>query len=335
VAKPKALYVLKDRNLIYSPAAQQRIGELVDVVAEPMRADEARASPELLREVEVLLSSWGGPRLDEDFLKKAPRLDVLFYGAGALGGIMTTAAWQRGVRAASAWQANAVPVAEFAFAGIVMALKRGLMAMRAARDPEASFDKGAVRGTYGATVGLVALGAVGRQLLHMLSMMDVEALVYDPHVTEAEARELGVEAVSLEALFARSDVVSLHAPWLPETEGMITGELMRSMKRGAALINTARGAVVREDELIAVLRERADLQAILDVTHPEPAAADSPLRSLPNVFLTPHLAGAMGLECHRLGDHMLAELERYVAGQPMQSEVTAETAAHSTHRPSQ
>ena len=331
--KPKALYILNNAELIYSPQTQQRIAELTDVLAEPMRADAARQATDLLSEVELIFSSWGAPRLDADFLDKAPNLRAIFYGAGALSNVMTEAAWERGIRATSAWRANAVPVAEFTHAMIILALKRALVATRSYREPGMALDRSVMATAYGATVGLVSLGAVARDLLPRLQAMDLHLLASDPHLDEAEARELGVERVSLEALFARSDVVSLHTPWLPETEGLITGELLRSMKPGAALINTARGAVIDEPAMVQVLQERPDLQAMLDVTHPEPPADDSPLRTLPNVFLTPHLAGAQGAECRRLGDHMLAELERYIAGQPMTSEVTAEVAAQSTHRP--
>src|SRR5205823_690272 len=126
--------------------------------------------------------------------------------------------------------------------------------------------------------------------------------------------------------------VSLHTPHLPETEGMITGRHLDSMKRGATFINTARGQVVREGEMIEVLSRRPDLQAVLDVTAPEPPAADSPLYTLENVVLTPHIAGSLGEECRRMGRYMVDELRRYLAGEPLKWQVTPQTAAHSSHR---
>jgi phosphoglycerate dehydrogenase-like enzyme len=130
--------------------------------------------------------------------------------------------------------------------------------------------------------------------------------------------------VSLEELFRESDVVSLHAPHTDETDGMITGEHIASMKRGATFINTARGGIVREEEMLEVLRKRPDLTAVLDVTEPEPAAADSPVFALPNVVLTPHIAGSLGLECRRMGRYMVDELRRYLNGEPLRWQVTRE-----------
>ena len=131
-----------------------------------------------------------------------------------------------------------------------------------------------------------------------------------------------VGLVSLEELFRECDVISVHAPWIPGTERMITGALIYSMKPGATLINTSRGAVIAEDEMIEALRRRPDLSAVLDVTFPEPPAEDSPLRSLPNVVLTPHIAGSMQGECARMGSWMADELRRFVDGVPLRYGIT-------------
>jgi phosphoglycerate dehydrogenase-like enzyme len=98
------------------------------------------------------------------------------------------------------------------------------------------------------------------------------------------------------------------------------------MKPGATFINTARGAVVREQEMIAVLQQRPDLFAVLDVTYPEPPEPDSPLYTLPNVVLTPHIAGAMGVECNRMGRYMVEELKRYLRGDSLEWGITREMA---------
>ena len=155
----------------------------------------------------------------------------------------------------------------------------------------------------------------------------MRVIAYDPFVDEATAAKLGVTLVTLEALFAQSDVVSLHTPWLPETVGLITGELIASMKPCATFINTSRGAVVWEEEMLDVLAARPDLQAVLDVVWPEPPAPESRLFDLPNVVLTPHIAGSMGAECHRMGRYMIDELDRYLAGEPLRWGITREKAA--------
>ena len=158
-------------------------------------------------------------------------------------------------------------------------------------------------------------------------------LVSDPFMTALQASELGVELVSLDQLFRRSDVVSVHTPLLEETRGLITEPLLDAMKRGATFINTARGAVVCEPAMIDVASRRPDLQFILDVTDPEPPVPQSPLYTLPNVLLTPHVAGSVGTECRRMGRSMVEELRRYVRGEPLKWAVTPELAARSSHRP--
>jgi phosphoglycerate dehydrogenase-like enzyme len=145
-------------------------------------------------------------------------------------------------------------------------------------------------------VGLISLGVIGRMVAAKLAQHDVEVLAYDPCVSQDACDRQGLRVAmvaDLETIFSHGDVVSLHAPRRPETEGMITGRLLRSMRPGSTFINTARGDLVREGELIAVLRDRPDLWAILDVVAPESPAADNPLLALPNVLLTPHIAGSV------------------------------------------
>nr|MBA3687197.1 hypothetical protein [Planctomycetota bacterium] len=176
-----------------------------------------------------------------------------------------------------------------------------------------------VTGSYGATVGLIALGAIGRRVADLLRPFDVRVIAHDPHASAPA----GVEMVGLDELFRRSDVVSLHAPDIPATEGMIGAAQLRLLRAHATFINTARGRIVRQDELIAVLRERPDLQAVLDVTWPEPPPSDSALHDLPNLLLTPHLAGSQGNEVLRLADWMIEECARFLRGEPLEHAVSA------------
>ncbi len=118
-----------------------------------------------------------------------------------------------------------------------------------------------------------------------------------------------------------SDVVSVHAPALPSTQGMIDRRHLALMRDGATLINTARGIIVDETALIDELRT-GRIDAIIDVTHPEVPEPASALYDLPNVFLTPHIAGAIGDERERLGEFIVEEIERYIAGRPLFSAIT-------------
>jgi phosphoglycerate dehydrogenase-like enzyme len=293
----------------------------------PLTAEEAQLRPDMLGEVEVLFTSWGCPVLDQGWLQQMPQLRAVFYAAGSIRRITTPAFWERQIPIVTGVTANAVPVAEFTLASIIFGLKRVFFHAARQRRGEPWWGERPAHGAYDATVGLISMGTIGRLVRERLRMLDVRVLVHDPFLSGAEARQLQVELISLEGLFARSDAVSVHTPWLPETENLIRGHHLSALPQGAVFINTARGAVVHEEEMIAVLRGRPDLQAILDVTHPEPPMPDSPLRSLPNVILTPHLAGSVGRECRRMGRLMIAEYDRWIAGEPLQHAITRERAA--------
>ncbi|TVR45327.1 MAG: glycerate dehydrogenase [Puniceicoccaceae bacterium] len=326
---PTALLIAPAHSteMVYGPEELAALRVLVDLAAPPLSPAEARDQPDLLKQAEILLSTWGAPRLDEAFLEAAPRLKLFLYGAGTIRGFMTEAAWDRGLIVCSAAALNAVPVAEYTLAALLLGLKRAWSEAARIRAARAYGEKDPIPGNYGTTIGLVSYGAIARLVRQHLRPFDHRVVVYDPFLSDDAAAAEDVERVSLEELFQISDAVSIHTPWLKETEGLISEALIRSMKAGATLINTSRGAVVNEPGLGRVLAERPDLQAILDVTHPEPPAPDSPLFTLPNVFLTPHLAGSVGPECRRMGRAMIDELRRYLTGEPLRHQVTREQAA--------
>jgi len=307
---------------IYGAELVAEIGRRVNLVAPPVEAAWLGAHPEILADVEVIFSGWGAPRFDEAFLAKASSLQVVLFGAGSIRNVVTEAFWRRGIQITSAYAINAIPVAEFTLAAILLSLKQ-LWAYLPPRQPRGAYPvRRTMAGAYGSTIGLISLGVIGRRVRERLRAYDLKVLAYDPFVGPEQAAQLDVEMVDIHELFARSDVLSVHTPWLPETEGLITGELLASMKPGATFLNTARGAVVREDELIAVMKRRPDLTAFLDVTHPEPPAQDSPLLNLANVLITPHVAGSMDHECRRMGREMLAEFDRWKHGKPMRWALT-------------
>lgn len=324
--KPKALYLLEPNafKLIYGHEARARIAQRVEIPDEPIARDVIRENLSMLQDVEIIFSGWGGPHLDEEFLAAAPKLKLVLYGAGSIRGLVSEAFWERGIAISNAAAQNAEPVAEYTLSQILFSLKNGWRYSRVYKTQREGADPFQIPGAFRSTVGIISLGLIGRRVCQLLEPFDLMVLAYDPFVPALAAAELGVALCDLERLFSEADVVSLHAPNLPETRGMITGDHFTRMKSNATFINTARGAIVREDELCAVLAERPDLTAVLDVTDPEPPRPDSPLWTLPNVVLTPHIAGSQGRECQRMGEAMADELERWLQGNALQQRVTPE-----------
>lgn len=330
--RPPAIYLMEPRllELVYGPAERAHLEASLDFFLPPQTTGRhAVLSAEQRALIEVIVTSWGMPPLTPEFLALYPQLKAVFCGAGSVRTFVTEASWRRGVRIVTAATANALPVAEYAFAQTILGLKRAWPQAAAVRaNKRFARTGGSPVGTYGSTVGLLALGHIGQLMARRLRTIDVSVLAYDPYVAPEVAEALGVRLTSLDELFARSHVVSCHLPLVPETEGMLCAAHFRTLRPGAVFINTARGGVVAEEEMIEVLRERPDILAVIDVTDPEPPAAGSALFELPNVVLTPHIAGSLGPECRRLGVSIAADVGLYVRGEPIANEVMESEAAH-------
>ncbi len=320
MSKPNAIYFLPAYSFesIYGRDERDAIASLVNIRDEPGSPEDS-ALADSLAEAEIVFSGWGAPVFDDKLLARMPKLKAIFYGAGSVKNIITPAVWKRGILVTSAYVANARPVAEFTFAQIILSLKKTwqqVFAMKETRNWQRHDDMpGAF---FGTKVGIISLGAIGKMVCERLRALDVEIYAYDPFISDEDMRSLGAHKASLSELFAICDVVSLHTPKLDETLRMIKGAHFSSMIQGATFINTSRGAVVDEPEMISVLQSRPDLLAVLDVTDPEPPEPDSPLYTLPNVILSPHIAGSMGRECRRMGRMAMEECRRYLRGdEPM------------------
>ncbi len=324
----KALLLLppENRNRIYGRKHTAALRRLVDLTDCCDLLDDMEALAPHLADAQIICSGWGMVRMDEAFLAAAPALEAVFYGAGSVRGFVTDAFWERDILLTSAWAANAVPVIEMTLALITMGMKKAFQCNRLTCENR-TFERAAgIRGLYGARIGVIGVGQIGRGLLERLKEYDVETCCYDPYLDPAEAAALQATPVELEEMFATCDVVSVHAPNLPSTRHMIRREHFRRMKEGAVFINTARGAIVHQDDLIEELR-RGRIFACLDVTDPEPPQPESRLYALENVFLTPHLAGSQGDECLRQGAFVVEEVRRYCSGEPPQYPVTPDMMA--------
>ena len=297
-------------------ALRELVPRLSAVVLTELTSEAARAA---LARADVLVTGWGIPPLSAADLAAAPALRAVLHAGGQASSVVPAAAWESGLAIGNAGAANAVPVAEYSLAMILLAgaaafEAREVYRLRRSRiDREAQFP-GA--GNYGCVVGIVGASRIGRLVIQLLRAHDVEVIVYDPYVPHAAIRDLGARPAELYELMAQSDVISLHPPLNDETRGLIGRECFTSMKTGATIINTSRGAVIDQASLISELRS-GRIRAILDVTDPEVLEPGNPLYDLPNVFLTPHIAGSKGRELRRIGLHVARELSRLSLGEPL------------------
>jgi phosphoglycerate dehydrogenase-like enzyme len=278
-----------------------------------------------LASVEVLVTGWSCPPLTASVLDAAPRLRAVVHAAGSIKGHVGPEVFARGIAVSSAADANAEPVADFTLAAITLAGKRAFgLARTYAKGHYASF--GQRPGNDGRVIGVIGASRIGRRVITRLLAVGYRVLVADPYLDPVHAAELGAELTTLDDLCRRCDVLTLHAPQLPETHHLIDERRLALLPDGAIVINTARGSLVDTDALArACATGRID--ACLDVTDPEPLPAGHPLFGLTNVWITPHLAGVQGSEVRRLGEFAVAEVERFVAGEPLLGAVHADQLA--------
>ncbi|MBW9092062.1 hydroxyacid dehydrogenase [Microbacterium jejuense] len=320
--RPRALLTMSRASFgdLFDPSRLDRLRALVRL-EEPVRLEELASEGAIarLRDVEVLVTGWGTPHLGAEVIAAAPRLRAVVHAGGSVKGHVSQAFWDAGILVTSAAEANAIPVAEFTVATILLEGKR------TARYAEGYAQQRTVDGpwrerippsvNFGGTVGIVGLSRVGRRVAALLRQFDVDVLASDPLVGARQAALLGAELVGLDDLLRRSDIVTLHAPELPETRHLLDARRLSLLRDDAVLVNTARGSLIDGEALVARCRA-GGLRAILDVTEPEPLPPDSALFTTPGIVLTPHIAGAMHAETHRLADTVLDELERIGQGRP-------------------
>ena len=278
-----------------------------------------------LQSVNYIFSTWGMPAIGEEEIRRCfPALKAVFYAAGSVQAFARPFL-QSGVQVFSAWGANAVPVAETTAAEIILANKGFFQTVHHGQSGTwIEHDRGRpFPGNYNTKVGLLGAGMIGTLVIRMLKQYRLDVLVFDPFLTEERAAALEVTKVDRpEELFDRCAVISNHLADKPQTEGLIDRRCFEKMAANAVFLNTGRGRTVNESDLIAALTEQPTRAAVLDVTEPEPPQAGSALYTLPNVFLTPHLAGSLGSEVRRMGEAMLDEFLLYAQDKPTRYEVT-------------
>ncbi|GAB4447933.1 MAG: hypothetical protein OHK0015_52330 [Chloroflexi bacterium OHK40] len=305
------------------------VSELIwEPALEPLRAAGADVvyEPDLWRRPEELHRALAGAhalivrnqtRVTARLLDAAPQLRVVGRLGVGLDNIDLAAARQHGAVVVFARSSNAIAVAEYVFAAMFEAARR--LAAATADVRAGGWDRQGFTGyeLYGKTLGIVGLGDIGGRLARRAQAFGMRVLASDPQVTPSSllVAEFGVELVSLEHLLGAADFVSLHVPLVPATAGLLNRERLALMKPGAWLINTARGGVIDEAALAEALRAGRPGGAALDVRASEPPGADDPLAGLPNLILSPHIAGITAESNQRTATMVVNDVLRVLDGQ--------------------
>lgn len=314
------------REMVLSDATLDRLAELGEVVGTDGREWD---DVELPAGVRAIVTGWGTPEVSAELLERLPDLEIVAHTGGSVRGIVSREVWERGARVTTAAETNNRFVAEYTAAQVLLALKGAHHVVAHGRRNHALPRPIGAPGTLGQRIGLVSYGSIARHVRAVLRALDVEIWTWDPYVSDEDlARDDVRRAADLDELFRTCLVVSIHSPLIPGvTEGLVGADQLALLRPGATLVNTSRGAIIDEPALVALLQQRPDVCAVLDVTWPEPPVPESPLWELPNVQLTGHVAGAIGSEAVALGAAAVEELERHLTGEPLRHEVSATAAA--------
>jgi D-3-phosphoglycerate dehydrogenase len=322
------------RALVLAPfdeVSLARLRALGDVVYESWLETRRLQDPDELGErlardgVDVLVVE--ADFVFEEVFDRAPALRLVGVCRNALNQVDLESAAEHGVLVTHAPGRNTNAVAEMTLA-LMLALARRivpahqLVAGGGWRDPAAGYLLMRGREIAGSTVGVVGFGQIGREVARRCITLGARVVVHDPLVPVRDVQALGCDAVALAELASRSDFVTLHVPENDATYRMIDGAFLSAMQRDAYLINTSVGAVVDTPALVDALESGRIAGAALDVFEGQPLPISSPLLSAPNVILTPHIGGATTETVERHSRIIAEEIERMVAGEPLQHEVT-------------
>jgi D-3-phosphoglycerate dehydrogenase len=269
--------------------------ELLDAADDASYDIVHRPSPEKLREIipdydgMIIRSS---ARVDADLLAAATRLQVVGRAGMGLDNVDIDAASLNGVIVMNTPGANATATAEHTMALLLALVRHVPQADESLREGEWARSRFVGTELYGKILGVVGLGRIGTRVAQRAQAFGMTVLAFDPYISDDVARELKVTLGDLDGVFSQADFITLHAALTPETRGLVNSERIVRMKPGVRIVNCARGALIDETALVEGLRSGQVAGAALDVFDDEPLPADSPLRGLSNVVLTPHLAAS-------------------------------------------
>ena len=316
-------------DTVFTPDNYARLLHNFDVTANP---NEERFTPEQVEdgiaEYDGLITGWGTSSISDEALRRAERLKIVAHSAGSVKHLFTANGVEqylipRDICIVSANRAIALNVAEHTIGALIAVGRRWFFHAQNIRERGLWKDPSSPKNSQylrGATIGMISASTVGREVIRLLEPFDVNILLYDPYLSDWDAGRLGVTKTDLEDVFRQADMVTVHAPSIPETRHMIGRAQLQLLRDGAVFINTSRGSVLDHDALYEEART-GRIHVQLDVTDPEPLPSGHPLRSLENVIITPHTSGTGAYGSAHIGSITVLALEHYFHGKPVEGRV--------------
>jgi phosphoglycerate dehydrogenase-like enzyme len=313
------------QNDLFAPHAREQLAQIASVLELAADIPAEQQFPQLLAQADICLTGWGAPQFTSELLAKAPHLKLLAHTAGSVHFLHPEKLFTHGVKITHSNAALAEGVAEFTIMQALLCLRQAWILDQEIKqdEPWRQISGKLLRTQH---VGIVGVGSIGLRVIELLRPFGCSLVAYDPYLSPEVAEKLGVELVDLEALFATSDIVSLHLPHSPVTHNLITARHLELLHDGGVFLNNARAGVIEEEALLQELQS-GRIVAALDVFHEEPLPPDALLRRLPNVFLSPHIAALTTDTLLLQGQMMVDEIGRFIRGEALRYEVLPEKLA--------
>ena len=313
-----------------TPRALERLNSVGQVEQNPYdRQLTVEEVIEFAKDADVLLTGWGNCKFFKKDIEMMPNLKMIAHTGGTVAYLIAPDVYETNVKVISGNDVFAKSVAEGCLCYILAALRRLEHYMGVMREGGYRTEVFENRGLFGKKLGIVGFGTIARHFLNLVRWFDLDILIYSSHLTDEEAATYGARTASLEEIFAECDVISIHASDTPKTCGMITRELMESMKSDALLVNTARGAVINEPAMFEMLLA-GRFYAALDVFDEEPPAPDAPIRKCKNALLMPHMGGPTVDLRGVVTMELCKDIARLEKGEALQYEISAAAASRMT-----
>lgn len=318
-------------NKFMTPQARAYLEARFDVIYNPLdRHLKAEEIALYAGDAEVIMTGWGHPYMDAKSLENTS-IRFIAHTGGSVADYVGQDVYELGIPVISGNDLYAESVAEGVVGYMMLALRKMPDYIEDTRKGNWRSDSLApTEGLLGQTVGLVGMGAITKNLIRMLKPFGVQLKLYSGYPIDPEYLEQNnATQASLEEIFSTCKIVSLHSALNERTRGMITKAHFDLLQDGAVFINSARGAIIREDEMIEALKENR-FRAVLDVYCKEPPELDSPLRSLKNVYCMPHVGGPTGDRCPVITMRLADDIVRYTEGKPLRYSISSDYAKRMT-----